>query len=305
MRLSLSERDKFLQLLRKPDIVTLGATVLLSLMQITMSMTISGFTLGFFVKVLMFGAPLSHGLYMLSLEFANNLCFGNELLDRAGAVLGNFATGIPYAELVRYFDAEHRAFYNSKVYRDPDKPGRFEREYVKGAGLKIAYLCAYPAVYLYRLLFRHSISFNRFLMFNIIWQSLFNMVILYSYGFMSLFYLLCSTYVGMCPLHPFAAHLLMQHNRLEKTLRKTNTYSYYGIVNPFTFNAGYHRERHREKKVPWSNLPMVKRLYGEDRQKAHYTSTLQAIHDFVFTPSITLGDNTPGNTSGNMRGAIS
>jgi len=143
-------------------------------------------------------------------------------------------------------------------------------------------------------------------MFNVIWQTLFNTILWYSYGTMTLVYLICSTYVGMCPLHPFAAHLLMQHTRLDRSLRKSDTYSYYGIVNPFTFNAGFHRERHQEPKVPWSRLPMVKRLRGssDEKHKVYYTSTLQAIHDFVFTPKLTLGDTTPklalGNTTSKL-----
>lgn len=299
MKLTEDERNNFMRLLRQPDNITFTAMICLSLLQITMATTVDSFSFGFFFKVLAFGAPLSHGLYVLALEFSNNLCFGHELLDRVSAILSNFSTGIPYAELVRYFDAEHRVFYDSTVYKDPEKPSDLEVKMVQGAGIKIVYLCCYPLIYVYRLLSRHSITFNRFLLWNIVLQTIFNLYVWYYYGFIFLCYLFLSTYVSMCPLHPFSAHLLMQHQKLDLRLKSSLTYSYYGVVNLFTFNMGYHRERHENPKIPWSKLPLVRQLYyyGEynnnngnkkSTNPSYYTSTLQAIHDFIYNPEIRL-----------------
>lgn len=295
MEITVKERENILFLLRRPDLTTMGFVLMLTVAQLTLAMTVTGLTLGFFLKVVVLGAPLSHGLYMLNLEFSNNLCFGLDLLDRAGGVISNLATGVPYSELVRYFDAEHRAFHESSIYRDPDQPSQSEIQSVRGAGVKIAYLCLYPLVYLHRLLFRHSISFNRFLMMNVVCQGFFNTMILYWYGAVPLLFLWISTYVSMCPWHPFSAHVLMQHTPLQKNIKARSRrsgvagpYSYYGIVNAFTFNAGFHRERHLEPGIPWSRLPFVKMLNGGAQNRRHYTSTLQAIHDFVFTPEISL-----------------
>jgi len=301
MNLTDQEREHFMKLLRQPDNVTFAAMLCLSLLQLTLATTVDSLSLGFFLKVFLFGAPVSHGLYVLSLEFSNNLCFGLEFLDRMSAMVGNIATGIPYAELVRYYDAEHRAFYNSKIHQDPETPSKLEVQFVHGAGIKILYLCFYPLIYVYRLLSRHSIPFTRFLLWNIIWQTLFNLYIWYSYGTIVLGYLVFSSYVGFCPLHPFAIHLLMQHQKLDPKLTSNkHTYSYYGMVNLFMFNMGYHRERHDHPKVPWSQLPLVRQLYyyselfppvnqfPSPNYYHSYHSTLQVIHDFIYTSDMTL-----------------
>jgi sphingolipid delta-4 desaturase len=308
MYLTEEERNHFMRLLRQPDNITFAAMLCLSLLQITLATTVDSFSLGFFLKIIFFGAPISHGLYVLNLEFSNNLCFGHELLDRVSAIISNFAAGIPYAELIRYFDAEHRAFYDSTLYRDPEKPSDLEIKLVQGSGIKLMYLCFYPLIYGYRLLSRHSIAFTRFLLWNMVCQSLFNLYVWYYYGFYFLSYLICSAYVGMCPLHPFSTHLLMQHQKLDPQLKVAITYSYYGVVNLFTFNMGYHRERHENPKVPWSKLPLVRQLYyyaeypdnphnsmtryrfqtKETGTRSYYTSTLQAVHDFIYNPDIGL-----------------
>ena len=288
MKITLEERERWLSLLRQPNVCTFYITVLLSVSQYLVACSIQHWDTNLLLKACFLGAPLTQGLYVLSLEYSGNLCFGQEVLDRVGGIVGNLITGVPYAELVRYVDAEHRAFCHSKVYIDPHKPSETEIKVVQGAGMKIGYMCLYPIVYTYRLLFRHCISFTFFLLGNVLGQIGFNILIWYWYGFICLFYLWLSTYIGMCPLHPCASHLLLQHNRFDKRLERVRTYSYYGVVNIVTLNIGYHRERHAENRVPWTYLPLVKCLMGEQDRKVYYTSTIQAIHDFIFDSDIRL-----------------
>lgn len=282
--------------LRQPDRFTFAAMVTWSLMQITLALTVSDFNLGFWCKVMFLGAPLSHGLYVLNLEFAHNLCFGQELLDRSAALLGNLATGLPYAEMVRYFDAEHIAFYGSPLYPDPDEPSDWEKRVVRGPALKMLYLIVYPVIYAYRLLFRRHFTFNRFLVTNVCWQLAFNTLFLQWYGCHAWWYLFFSTYIGFCPLHPCASHLLLHHHYFacHRHSKHTSiseipkgTFSYYGIVNWFTFHGGLHRERHLDPQVPWSRLPLLTPNAHKPGEFA-YDSVLQAIHDFVFMPHLTL-----------------
>jgi sphingolipid delta-4 desaturase len=292
MRLTETEREHFLTLLRQPDNISFSAMLALTAFQLAMASTVDSFSLGFWFKILLIGAPISHSLYILNLEFANNLCFGHELLDRTSAIFSNFATTVPYAELVRYFDAEHRTFFDSTLYKDPEKPSQLEIQLVQGVGMKLLYLCVYPCIYSYRILFRHYIVFTRFLLWNLILQTLFNLYIWYCYGHIFFSYLFLSTYIGMSPWHPCAAHLLFQHQKCELRLKSAKAYSYYGIMNLFTFNIGYHRERHEHPKIPWSKLPLLRQLFYyaeyESHQSAYYTSTLQAIHDFIYIPECQL-----------------
>lgn len=292
MQLTTSERDKMVTLLKQPDISTFALLCGLMVAQAALMATVDSLTLGTLTKIVLFGAPVTQALYMVSLEFANNLCFGNEILDRCAAIMANFCTGVPYAELVRGFTAEHFAFHNSSIYKDPEDPSELELTHINGAGMKLAYLALYPLFYVHRLLFRHTITFTRYLVWNVALQLFFNTCILYWYGGWALFYVLASTYVGMSPAHPCAFHFITSHRQCVDTVDlnpQTRTYSYYGIMNAFTLNAGYHRERHLFRNVPWSRLPLIRQLYFfSDSPTAYYDSVLQAIHDFIFNPGMTL-----------------
>lgn len=292
MRLTQSERDKLVSLLRQPDVFTFALMVGLSMAQLTLASTVDTFSLGMLLKSILFGAPLSHALFMVTLECANNLCFGHDILDRCTGIAANLVTGVPYSELVRHFSAEHLTFHNSRIYKDPEAPSELELTYVYGAGRKILYLIIYPVFYFHRLLFRHALVFTRYLVSSTVLQILFNLGVVYYLGFWSLVYILLSTYVGLSPLHPCAFHLLTSHHRCTDHIdlnSQTRTYSYYGFMNPFTLNAGYHRERHLFRDVPWSKLPLIRQLYFfDDIPTAYYDSVLQAVHDFVYCPGMTL-----------------
>lgn len=284
-----AEREKFLKLLRQPDANTFFLMILLSITQLFIAHSVDSFTFGFCIKVVCFGAPIAHLLYILSVDFASNLAFGYEYLDRISAILGNLCTGVPYAELLRFFESEHRAFYNSRLHTDPNKPNKFEIAHVHGVGLKLLYLSLYPLVFSHRLLFRHKISLTRFMSWNIVLQVIFNLVVWYFFGSITLLFLLCSTFVGMSPLHPCATHLLLEHQTVDHKIEKQITYSYYGIMNLWMCNAGYHREKHLEPKVPWSRIHLIRQLYyAEEKCNAFYTSILQSLHDFVFLEDIRL-----------------
>lgn len=296
MVLSDNERPKFIKLLRQPDATTFFVMVLLSTCQISLASSVSEISLGYMLKLFLLSAPISQLLYILSLEFASNLCFGHEYLDRMAAILGNLATGVPYAELLRFFEAEHRAFYNSKLHNDPNNPSPLEILNVRGAGLKLLYLGIYPLLFCHKLLFRHKISLTRFISWNVAFQALFNLAIWYMSGFSSLVFLFVSTYVGMSPLHPFATHLLLQHQRMNHSVPSALVYSYYGVFNMFLCNAGYHREKHLEPKVPWTRIHIIRQIYNQSELTSstklqgdtYYTSVLQALHDFIFLEDIHL-----------------
>lgn len=281
-----------LRLLSQPDVVTLGWMLTLALAQGSLIASVDGCSLGLWFKIVMLGAPLCSALYQCNLEFALNLCLGHPIWDRTLAILANWPTGVPYAELVRSFHTEHMAFHGSDTFKDPERPSPWELQYIHGAGLKLLYLAGYPLVLAHRLLFRHALTFTRFLLWNLGTQSLVNFLVWYGCGGWAVFYMLASTYVGASPWHPSAFYFLLPHRQCTNEIEvntQTRTYSYYGIMNPFTLNAGYHRERHLCRQVPWSKLPLIRQLYFfQDSPQAAYTSVLQAIHDFVFQPALTL-----------------
>jgi len=75
--------------------------------------------------------------------------------------------------------------------------------------------------------------------------------------------------------------------------RKLNTFSYYGILNLWTLNVGYHVEHHDFGNIPWSRLPELKRIAGEKWYPSGAAYSSRGVGDilaFIFNKRVTLAD---------------
>ncbi|CAG8571049.1 10089_t:CDS:2 [Acaulospora colombiana] len=80
-------------------------------------------------------------------------------------------------------------------------------------------------------------------------------------------------------IHPAAARFIQEHYTFDDG---QETYSYYGILNKFFMNVGYHNEHHDFTKVAWSRLPEIRKIAAEYYDDlAYHTSWLMVFWNFV------------------------
>jgi sphingolipid delta-4 desaturase len=65
-------------------------------------------------------------------------------------------------------------------------------------------------------------------------------------------------------LHPSAGHIIAEHYEFSNRLE---TYDYLGVMNLFNLNIGYHTEHHDFPMVPWTRLPLLRKMCPEFYEK--------------------------------------
>lgn len=75
-------------------------------------------------------------------------------------------------------------------------------------------------------------------------------------------------------LHPFAAHFIAEHYEF---INRMETYDYIGWANFFILNIGYHTEHHDFPMIPWTRLPLLRKMAPE------YYETLPVHTNYLMT----------------------
>lgn len=124
---------------------------------------------------------------------------------------------------------------------------------------------------------------------------------LYFFGFGPLLYFVASSILAGS-LHPCAGHFISEvpcHFKPINSLIQPKqhyvftgsheTFSYYGPLNWFSFNVGYHNEHHDFPNIPWTRLPELKamcpELYGN---LPYHTSWMMVTYNFIFNSKISV-----------------
>ncbi len=126
---------------------------------------------------------------------------------------------------------------------------------------------------------------DHWVVINFVIQMAFNAAILFLISPAALGYLFASFFFSV-GAHPLGARWIQEHYVLFPG-QETN--SYYGPLNRFQMNIGYHNEHHDFPSVPWTQLPDVKQLAPEayDTLRFH-PSWARLTWQFISDPRISL-----------------
>jgi len=234
------------------------------------------------------GAFANHGLWVLSHEATHNLIFARPTFNRLMLLLANIPLFFPSAVSFRNFHLVHHRRQGEMDY-DADLSGRIEASVVgRSRVMKALWLLFFflvegtvrPAR-----LKKTVPFFDRWVFYNWISQGLFLGAVIYFLGPYALVYTFMSTIFSI-GLHPLGARWIQEHFIVHPG---QETYSYYGPLNKWTFNVGYHNEHHDLMSVPWTKLPEVRRLAPEYYDTLYYhTSWTKLLYRFLTDDELTL-----------------
>jgi sphingolipid delta-4 desaturase len=232
------------------------------------------------------GGTLNHSLQLAVHELSHDLCWSGkhkDTLNRLTAIMANLPTAVPSAQTFKPYHMDHHQFQGVDGV-DTDIPHALELYWVTNAITKILWILSQPLCYALRPMMIKPKPFRFWEGLNWTCQMTFDLLICYYLGHKSMFYLLFGTLSGL-GLHPCAGHFIAEHYEF---VAGTETYSYYGPCNFFNFNVGYHNEHHDFPRIPWSKLPLVRKIAPEFYDNLpHYTSYVtQVFIPYICDPTL-------------------
>jgi sphingolipid delta-4 desaturase len=237
-----------------------------------------------FVAAYLFGAFVNHALYVIMHECAHNLVFRNTTYNKILGIFSDFALLVPGAMAFRKYHLLHHQ-YLGQYDMDPDIVSRTEGRLVGNSALrKIVWVFILGLSQALRPLKIKGVEFaDRWLVANILAVVAVDLLIFAFVGPKAVAYLGLSTLFAL-GLHPVGGRWIQEHY-IDGDGQETH--SYYGPLNKFCFNMGYHNEHHDFASIPWNNLPKLKRLapdyYDNLRSCRSWTAVL---FRFIFDRSM-------------------
>lgn len=270
----------------KPYPLSAVYVALLSLFQVAMAYLLRD--VGWFWVALAaycIGAFASHALFVLIHDASHNLILKGTRANRLIGILCNVGQGFPSAMSFRTYHLLHHWHLDEYDY-DADLAYDWEAKLVGNSPLRKAlWLLIFGAIETIRPLRIRGQFTDAWMIGNVILIIAIDALIWQASGTAGLAYVLLSTFFGI-GLHPLGARWIQEHYTF---VQGQETYSYYGILNRFAFNIGYHNEHHDLVKVPWVHLPKVKKLAPEfyDHLYAHRSLT-RVLMQWLFNPNLDL-----------------
>lgn len=195
------------------------------------------------------GAVMNHWLGMAIHEASHDLLAPKSHHNKWLSIIANLPILLPVAIAFRRHHLKHHSHLGIEPI-DNDFPSYWEAHTIPNTPFyKLIWLSFY--VLFLTLARGFTVRPSRWEWLNIIVLVIADVLIGYYFGMGAILYLLLSTFFGYS-LHPVAGHFIHEHFIFEEG-QETN--SYYGILNWFCFNVGYHNEHHDFMNIPGRFLP--------------------------------------------------
>ena len=225
------------------------------------------------------GAVVNCGVLNMIHEACHGLIFRGRRWNRLAAYIANLGTFWPSVEAFFHYHLPHHR-YLGEYERDTTIARRWEARMIGRSGLrKVLWFVFFAVIYPFRIRGMNVGRVdNRRIAFNFALQIAWWAVLYGIGGWQPIAYLALSFYFHF-GLHPLNAIALQEHVFVHAG---EESYSYYGVGNWITFNAGYHVEHHDMPSIPWSRLQRLRRLAPEFYEGRHpYYSWTGLIVAFV------------------------
>ena len=233
------------------------------------------------------GAFANHAMFVIIHDSIHNAVFESPTLNKWNAILADLPNAFPTAMGFRCYHVKHHSHLSSYDY-DADVPSDWEAKLVGNVWWRKAlWLFFFPVMQLtriYRLKGTVPI-WGPWTYINFAVIAVFDAAVWYFLGGNALFYLFASFWFSV-GLHPLGARWIQEH---YAAWPGQGTFDYYGPLNFFALNIGYHNEHHDFQEIPWTLLPKLKEMAPEFYNDLHaHKSWVKLFFDFIFNPKFSL-----------------
>jgi sphingolipid delta-4 desaturase len=189
-----------------------------------------------------FGSSINHSMTLAIHEISHNFPFGHHraLWNRWFGMFANLPLGIPYSVTYKRYHIDHHRYLGA-AGADVDMPSDFEGWFFCTTFRKLVWAAFQPLFLFLRTYFVNPKPVTYLETITIVTQITFNIIAYNVFGIKSLVCMLAASVLGL-GLNPISGHFIADHCMF---LKGQETNSYYGPLNFFIFNGGYHNE-HRD-----------------------------------------------------------
>jgi len=168
--------------------------------------------------------------------------------------------------------------------KDVDIATYWEGSFFVSTLFKLIYVIGMPLAYSLRPILIAPKNMNKIELINYFIVIISDIILIYYCGYKSFIYLMLSLILGH-GLHPMSGHFIAEHCVF---ISNQETYSYYGILNLFAWNVGYHNEHHDFPRIAGWNLPLVTKIAPEFYNNLmSHKSWCYVLFRFITDPTIT------------------